>query len=108
MVNHSMMAHPMHLDGHAFQVIAVNGEPFVGAVRDTVLVPPMGNRGIPCARSFHTTNVGFHEGDEIGSAGHYRVFEFESGMVSGWSSASTMKTARRLAGWVPLAFSLTR
>ena len=42
MVNHSMMAHPMHLHGHAFQVIAINGAPFVGAVRDTVLVPPMG------------------------------------------------------------------
>jgi FtsP/CotA-like multicopper oxidase with cupredoxin domain len=42
MVNHSMMAHPMHLHGHAFQVIAINGAPFVGAVRDTVLVPTMG------------------------------------------------------------------
>jgi FtsP/CotA-like multicopper oxidase with cupredoxin domain len=42
MVNQSMMAHPMHLHGHAFQVIAINGAPFIGAVRDTVLVPPMG------------------------------------------------------------------
>jgi FtsP/CotA-like multicopper oxidase with cupredoxin domain len=25
LVNHSMMAHPMHLHGHAFQVVAVNG-----------------------------------------------------------------------------------
>lgn len=41
MVNHSMMAHPMHLHGHAFQVIAVNGRPVRGAVRDTVLVTPM-------------------------------------------------------------------
>ncbi|HEX3990175.1 MAG TPA: multicopper oxidase domain-containing protein, partial [Acetobacteraceae bacterium] len=41
MVNHSMMAHPMHLHGHAFQVIAVNGKPINGAVRDTVLVTPM-------------------------------------------------------------------
>jgi FtsP/CotA-like multicopper oxidase with cupredoxin domain len=43
MVNHSMMAHPMHLHGHAFQVVAINGSPFTGAVRDTVLVPPMGS-----------------------------------------------------------------
>jgi FtsP/CotA-like multicopper oxidase with cupredoxin domain len=40
MQNHTMMPHPMHLHGHAFQVIAINGAPFAGAVRDTVLVPP--------------------------------------------------------------------
>ena len=40
MVNHSMMAHPMHLHGHHFQVLAVNGSPVRGAMRDTVLVPP--------------------------------------------------------------------
>jgi len=41
MVNASMMAHPMHLHGHHFQVVAINGEAFTGAVRDTVLVPAM-------------------------------------------------------------------
>jgi FtsP/CotA-like multicopper oxidase with cupredoxin domain len=41
LVNHSMMAHPMHLHGHAFQVVAVDGQPIKGAVRDTVLVRPM-------------------------------------------------------------------
>lgn len=41
LVNHSMMAHPMHLHGHVFQVIAVNGRRIQGAVRDTVLVTPM-------------------------------------------------------------------
>lgn len=39
--NMSIMAHPMHLHGHHFQVIAVNGKALKGAVRDTVLVPPM-------------------------------------------------------------------
>ncbi|NEJ23171.1 multicopper oxidase domain-containing protein [Rhizobium leguminosarum] len=39
--NMSMMAHPMHLHGHHFQVVGVNGAPVAGAVRDTVLVPPM-------------------------------------------------------------------
>ncbi|MCL6706318.1 multicopper oxidase domain-containing protein [Pseudomonas sp. R2.Fl] len=39
--NMSMMAHPMHLHGHHFQVAGINGRPFGGAVRDTVLVPPM-------------------------------------------------------------------
>jgi FtsP/CotA-like multicopper oxidase with cupredoxin domain len=40
-VNHSMMTHPIHLHGHAFQVIAIDGRPIRGAVRDTVLVRPM-------------------------------------------------------------------
>ncbi len=37
LVNHTMMAHPMHLHGHAFQVIAIGGRSIQGAVRDTVL-----------------------------------------------------------------------
>jgi FtsP/CotA-like multicopper oxidase with cupredoxin domain len=41
MTNMSMMAHPMHLHGHHFQVVAIDGKRFPGAVRDTVLVPPM-------------------------------------------------------------------
>jgi FtsP/CotA-like multicopper oxidase with cupredoxin domain len=41
MMNMSMMAHPMHLHGHHFQVTGIGGTPFNGAVRDTVLVPPM-------------------------------------------------------------------
>ena len=41
--NPSMMAHPMHLHGHHFQVVAIDGRPLVGAVRDTVLVPTMGS-----------------------------------------------------------------
>jgi FtsP/CotA-like multicopper oxidase with cupredoxin domain len=41
LVNHSMMSHPMHLHGHAFQVIAIDGQQINGTVRDTVLVMPM-------------------------------------------------------------------
>ena len=41
--NMSMMAHPMHLHGHVFQVVEVNGTRFAGAVRDTVHVPAMGS-----------------------------------------------------------------
>jgi FtsP/CotA-like multicopper oxidase with cupredoxin domain len=63
MVNHSMMAHPMHLHGHAFQVVAINGAPFAGAVRDTVLVPPTGSVTIafdadnPGRWAFHCHNL---------------------------------------------------
>ncbi|MGD9724993.1 MAG: multicopper oxidase family protein [Nitrospiraceae bacterium] len=37
--NKSMMAHPMHLHGHHFQVVAIDGVRLQGAVRDTVWVP---------------------------------------------------------------------
>ena len=63
MVNHSMMAHPMHLHGHAFQVVAINGAPLAGAVRDTVLVPRMGSIAIafdadnPGRWAFHCHNL---------------------------------------------------
>lgn len=40
LTNQTMMPHPMHLHGHSFQVVAINGRRFAGAVRDTVLVPP--------------------------------------------------------------------
>jgi FtsP/CotA-like multicopper oxidase with cupredoxin domain len=43
MRNQSMMAHPMHLRGHHFQVVAIDGRRFSGAMRDTVLVAPMGS-----------------------------------------------------------------
>jgi FtsP/CotA-like multicopper oxidase with cupredoxin domain len=39
--NESMMSHPMHLHGHHFQVVAIDGRRLAGAVRDTVWVPPM-------------------------------------------------------------------
>lgn len=41
MSNMSMMAHPMHLHGHHFQVVEINGMTVKGAVRDTVMLPPM-------------------------------------------------------------------
>ena len=40
-VNKTQMAHPMHLHGHHFQVVALNGRRFSGALRDTVHVPPV-------------------------------------------------------------------
>lgn len=39
--NMSMMGHPIHLHGHAFQVVNLGGRVFAGAVRDTVYLPPM-------------------------------------------------------------------
>ncbi|MCI0600666.1 MAG: multicopper oxidase family protein [Beijerinckiaceae bacterium] len=39
-VNKTPMPHPMHLHGHVYQVTAIDGRQFPGAMRDTVLVPP--------------------------------------------------------------------
>jgi FtsP/CotA-like multicopper oxidase with cupredoxin domain len=66
LVNRSMMAHPMHLHGHDFQVIAIDGRPMQGAVRDTVLVMPMGRVRIafdannPGRWAFHCHNL-YHQ-----------------------------------------------
>jgi len=63
MLNHTMMSHPMHLHGHAFQVTALNGAPLAGAMRDTVLAPPMGSvsiafdAGNPGRWAFHCHNL---------------------------------------------------
>lgn len=40
MINRTRMPHPMHLHGHEFQVVEIDGERFPGAVHDTVLVTP--------------------------------------------------------------------
>ena len=40
LVNRTPMPHPMHLHGHEFQVVEIDGKRFPGAVRDTVMVPP--------------------------------------------------------------------
>ncbi len=38
-MNPTTMMHPMHLHGHHFQVVAIGGQRFSGAVRDTIIVP---------------------------------------------------------------------
>ena len=54
-VNKTPMPHPMHLHGHEFQVVEIDGERFSGAVRDTVLVTP--NRRVVVA--FDANNPGW-------------------------------------------------
>lgn len=38
--NQTNMGHPMHLHGHVFQVVEIDGDRFAGAMRDTILVMP--------------------------------------------------------------------
>jgi FtsP/CotA-like multicopper oxidase with cupredoxin domain len=54
-VNKTPMPHPMHLHGHEFQVVEIDGKRFPGAVRDTVLVPP-GRRVVV---AFDANNPGY-------------------------------------------------
>jgi len=66
MTNKTPMSHPMHLHGHSFQVVAVDGQRFPGAMRDTVLVPPMRSVTIafdadnPGQWAFHCHNL-YHQ-----------------------------------------------
>ena len=63
MRNRTMMAHPMHLHGHHFQVAAIGDDRIAGALRDTVLVPAMGSVAIafdadnPGRWAFHCHNA---------------------------------------------------
>jgi FtsP/CotA-like multicopper oxidase with cupredoxin domain len=43
--NRSMMAHPMHLHGHFFEVLHSGGITGVRAKKDTLIIPPRMGRG---------------------------------------------------------------
>ena len=53
--NKTLMPHPMHLHGHEFQVVEIDGKRFSGAVRDTVLVTP----GTRVVIAFDANNPGW-------------------------------------------------
>lgn len=53
-INDTMMAHPMHLHGHVFQITEINGRPISGAKRDTVLVQPFSTVKV----EFDANNIG--------------------------------------------------
>ena len=63
LTNRTEMSHPMHLHGHHFQVVAVNGARVTGAMRDTELVPVGGSvtlafdAGNPGNWMFHCHNL---------------------------------------------------
>ncbi|HEX3421084.1 MAG TPA: multicopper oxidase family protein [Candidatus Udaeobacter sp.] len=48
------MGHPMHLHGHDFQVVEIDGEKLSGALRDTLFVPP----GSKMTVAFDAENAG--------------------------------------------------
>ena len=63
LTNRTEMSHPMHLHGHHFQIVAVDGMRVPGAVRDTELVPVGGSvtlafdAGNPGKWMFHCHNL---------------------------------------------------
>ncbi len=72
MQNMTAMVHPMHLHGHYFQVTAINGVGFEGAVRDTILIPP----GAKVSVEFDADNPGtwaFH---------CHHLYHMNSGMMA--------------------------
>lgn len=72
LVNQTPMGHPMHLHGHVFQVIELNGKALSGAMRDTVQVPAKGSVKI----AFDADNPGrwvFH---------CHNLLHMESGMIT--------------------------
>ena len=84
MVNRTRMPHPMHLHGHEFQVVEIDGVRFAGAVRDTVLVPP----GRRVAAAFDAENPGWW-------AFHcHLLYHLDAGMFTDDSLRVTLKCAR--------------
>jgi FtsP/CotA-like multicopper oxidase with cupredoxin domain len=72
MMNMSAMAHPMHLHGHHFQVVGIDGVPLSGAVRDTVLVLPG-----------KTVRIAFDAGTAGRWAFHcHHLYHMETGMMA--------------------------
>ena len=63
MINRTDMSHPMHLHGHTFQVVEIDGQRIDGPMRDTVLVPVNGRVAIafdadnPGRWAFHCHNL---------------------------------------------------
>jgi FtsP/CotA-like multicopper oxidase with cupredoxin domain len=71
-VNRTPMPHPMHLHGHEFQVVEIDGDRFAGAVRDTVLVTP-GRRVVV---AFDALNPG------LGALHCHLLYHLEAGMFT--------------------------
>lgn len=72
LTNRTGMSHPMHLHGHHFQVVAINGNRVNGAVRDTELVPIGGSVTL----AFDSDNPGkwmFH---------CHNLYHMQSGMMT--------------------------
>ena len=82
--NSTPMGHPIHLHGHEFQIIEIDGEPLAGALRDTVYVPKGGTCRIafdaihPGIWAFHC-HIAYHH-----ARGMFNVVAYRSADLSWW------------------------
>src|SRR5262245_60192163 len=89
--NSTSMGHPMHLHGHDFQVVEIDGEKVSGALRDTLTVPP----GSKMTVAFDADNVGvwpmhchllYHL-----DTGMFTVVKYDSADVKFWQPEAQAK-----------------
>lgn len=82
--NSTPMGHPMHLHGHEFQIIEIDGEPVAGSFRDTVYIPKGGTCRIafdaiyPGVWAFHC-HISYHD-----ARGMFNVVAYRSADLSWW------------------------
>jgi FtsP/CotA-like multicopper oxidase with cupredoxin domain len=88
--NDTNMAHPMHLHGHDFQVVEIDGKPLTGALRDTLLVPPRSAIKIrfdandPGVWAFHC-HILYHL-----ATGMFTVLKYEGANTEFWQPEKTL------------------
>jgi FtsP/CotA-like multicopper oxidase with cupredoxin domain len=98
--NSTNMGHPMHLHGHDYQVIEIDGDKIPGALRDTVLVPPRSTIKIafdannPGLWAFHC-HLLYHL-----ATGMFTVLKYDGADTSQWQPE---KSATELPGLTPEA-----
>jgi FtsP/CotA-like multicopper oxidase with cupredoxin domain len=87
--NDTGMSHPMHLHGHVFQVVEIDGQKISGAKRDTILVPPKSNIKVvfdadnPGVWAYHC-HILYHL-----AAGMFTVLEYEGANKEFWQPDKT-------------------
>jgi FtsP/CotA-like multicopper oxidase with cupredoxin domain len=83
--NPTPMGHPMHLHGHEFQILEIDGQPLAGPMRDTVYVP----KGGTCRIAFDANNPGiwaFHCHISYHHVrGMFNVVAYRSADLSWWN-----------------------
>jgi FtsP/CotA-like multicopper oxidase with cupredoxin domain len=96
--NDTNMAHPMHLHGHDFQVVEIDGKQVNGALRDTLLVPPRSaikvrfDANNPGVWAFHC-HILYHL-----AAGMFTVLKYQGANSEFWQPE---KTRSEIAGLEP-------
>jgi FtsP/CotA-like multicopper oxidase with cupredoxin domain len=94
--NTTAMGHPMHLHGHVFQVVEIDGERIPGAIRDTVEIPPGSRMKIafdannPGIWAFHC-HIVYHM-----ATGMFTVVKYNGADTRFWKPDETLKEVQSL------------